>query len=174
MNVRSTLGAGATGSALLLLSLPVCAAEGADRVCPAATDTPYSVKMDDTLWTIAARQYCLNEWPPLFYAWRALARYNRLEIGSDPHQIHPGTVVCLPARVESGRWHADRCSTGESAAPATPSTGCGNGRREEPEICDGEELGGLTCETLGLPAGRLACRSDCKGFEVGACLQGGG
>jgi hypothetical protein len=130
--------------------------------------------MDDTLWTIAARQYCLNEWPALYYARRVLARYNRFEFGSDPYKSHPGTVICPPAWVESGRWHADRSSTGESTAPATPVTRCGNGRREEQGICDGEELGVLTCETLGLPQGRLACRIDCKGFEVAACLQAGG
>lgn len=164
----------AVGGALLLLSPCTLAAEGSTELCPSATDVPYSVKIGDTLWTIAARSYCLNEWPPLYFAWANLYEHNRTEVGADPDHIYAGTVICLPERISRGKWHGDRCSeSARQASTPAPST-CGNGRREGQEICDGDDLGGLSCEALGASPGRLACRSDCKGFETAGCPKLGG
>ena len=38
---------------------------------------------------------------------------------------------------------------------------CGNGLREALELCDGQDLGGQSCGSLGLGAGELSCREDC-------------
>jgi hypothetical protein len=55
--------------------------------------------------------------------------------------------------------------------------GCGNGKRDENELCEGNDLGGQTCETaLGLPGatGSLACNGNCT-FNTSACqLPSGG
>ncbi len=47
-----------------------------------------------------------------------------------------------------------------------------NGVREPGEACDGEDFGGLTCESLGYHAGRLACTSTCR-LDNRDCLSSG-
>jgi len=58
-----------------------------------------------------------------------------------------------------------------SKISVTSSPSCGNGVLESGEQCDGTELGGKTCESLGLGSGTLACNSACK-FETSGCSQG--
>jgi len=50
--------------------------------------------------------------------------------------------------------------------------GCGNGRAEGSEECDGTELRGQGCASLGLIAGDLRCSSSC-GYEYGGCTSCG-
>ncbi len=45
---------------------------------------------------------------------------------------------------------------------------CGNGLREANEECDGSDLGGRTCESLGYAGGRLTCSGDCT-LDVSSC-----
>lgn len=59
--------------------------------------------------------------------------------------------------------HLDACSP----VPAT----CGNGAIDDPlEQCDGDALGGVTCEDLGALFGELACSDDCT-FDRGDCFS---
>lgn len=75
-------------------------------------------------------------------------------------------------------------ASGESSAgePATGSTGgssdgntesgepiCGDGILEGNEACDGDDLGGRTCASLGLGEGQLGCRDDCVAFDPTNC-----
>lgn len=46
---------------------------------------------------------------------------------------------------------------------------CGDGELGEGEVCDGDDLGGATCESLGLGSGALACASDCSAFDAAGC-----
>lgn len=48
---------------------------------------------------------------------------------------------------------------------------CGNGRLEGDEQCDGEDLGGVTCESLGYLGGTLVCGPGCTLDERG-CTSG--
>jgi hypothetical protein len=48
-------------------------------------------------------------------------------------------------------------------------TPCGNGTIEGPEVCDGAELGGATCESQGREAGTIRCAASCKTFELSGC-----
>ncbi|MFH2006588.1 MAG: hypothetical protein ABI333_08390, partial [bacterium] len=45
---------------------------------------------------------------------------------------------------------------------------CGNGQQEDSEQCDGADLGGNTCETLGYSDGTLGCQNDCT-FDFSGC-----
>ncbi len=46
---------------------------------------------------------------------------------------------------------------------------CGNGLLESPEECDGSDLGGATCESLGYAGGTLACSPDCT-LDTSRCI----
>ncbi len=46
---------------------------------------------------------------------------------------------------------------------------CGDGEINGPEVCDGEDLGGETCESQGFYGGTLACLADCTGFDTSGC-----
>ena len=45
---------------------------------------------------------------------------------------------------------------------------CGDGVKGAGEECDGEDLGGETCESLGYESGELGCRADCT-FDKSFC-----
>jgi hypothetical protein len=45
---------------------------------------------------------------------------------------------------------------------------CGNGVQETGEDCDGSDLGGSSCQSLGLGSGSLACDSGCL-FDTSGC-----
>ena len=70
-----------------------------------------------------------------------------------------GTLKCRP---DCLGWDVSSCYTrlGE----------CGDGLVENPEICDGNELNGSNCESLGYIGGSLACAGDCKGFDTSSCM----
>ena len=48
---------------------------------------------------------------------------------------------------------------------------CGDGVINGPEVCDGHDLGGETCDSLGLLYGELGCLDDCSGFDTSGCMQ---
>lgn len=58
------------------------------------------------------------------------------------------------------------CSDADKGGPR-----CGNGRLEEGEVCDGEDLGGATCESLSMGIGDLACIADCT-LDTSGCSNG--
>ncbi len=45
---------------------------------------------------------------------------------------------------------------------------CGNGIRQPGEECDGNDLGGQTCVSLGYVGGTLSCKADCT-FDTSGC-----
>jgi hypothetical protein len=46
---------------------------------------------------------------------------------------------------------------------------CGNGTRETGEVCDGTDLGGQTCASVGAGSGTLRCASGCAAFDTSLC-----
>jgi len=46
---------------------------------------------------------------------------------------------------------------------------CGNGTRETGETCDGADLAGQTCASVGAGSGTLRCASTCLAFDISAC-----
>jgi alpha-tubulin suppressor-like RCC1 family protein len=51
---------------------------------------------------------------------------------------------------------------------------CGDGVREAGEACDGTDLGGATCDSLGYTGGEPACRADCTIDPAGCTMCGDG
>lgn len=48
---------------------------------------------------------------------------------------------------------------------------CGDGVIEGAEVCDGANLGGETCQSLGFSGGTLACNATCDAFDTSACFS---
>jgi len=46
---------------------------------------------------------------------------------------------------------------------------CGNNIKESGEQCDGSDLGGASCQSLGYSGGTLSCRPDCT-FDTSGCI----
>lgn len=71
-----------------------------------------------------------------------------------------GELVCLAS---CNGFNLTDCSTVDPL--------CGNGEIDGNELCDGPELQGQTCQSLGLgfDGGELACRSSCYGWDVAGC-----
>ena len=62
----------------------------------------------------------------------------------------------------------------EDAGVDASSMQCGNNKREGDELCDGTDLGGEKCSTVGdgmYTSGTLSCRSNCT-FNLSACRGG--
>ncbi|MBI3179709.1 MAG: hypothetical protein HYZ27_08605 [Deltaproteobacteria bacterium] len=50
---------------------------------------------------------------------------------------------------------------------------CGNDAIDGYEVCDGTDLGGEMCTSLGFTGGALACLSDCSGYDTSGCTGTG-
>ena len=46
---------------------------------------------------------------------------------------------------------------------------CGNNVREGTEVCDGTDLNGQNCQSLGYSGGTLACSADCSTYDISSC-----
>jgi len=158
-------------AALVLMLQPRLALAQAPA-CRSSTDVMYAVKRDETLSEIAARFYCVTAESTITRVWEAVYDYNRVVAGPNPHAIPIDTILCLPAHVDGTGWQADRCVERDRSSPPVKVNECGNGRREASEVCDGDDLGGMTCSRLGLSSGKLSCRADCTGFDLAGCGQG--
>lgn len=53
-------------------------------------------------------------------------------------------------------------------ADGTSDPVCGNGVKEPGEECDGADLGGASCDSLGQGEGQLSCTNDCH-YDFGDC-----
>lgn len=57
----------------------------------------------------------------------------------------------------------------ESESLQCPDATCGNNEIESGEFCDGNDLDGEICQTIGYTDGSLACLPDCSGWDVANC-----
>lgn len=63
-------------------------------------------------------------------------------------------------------------TTSDTSATSDPLAECGNGAAEDGEECDGTDLNGATCESLGQAPGALGCTAGCI-FDVTSCVPHG-
>ena len=56
----------------------------------------------------------------------------------------------------------------DTGSDTTTGEACGNGMLEDPEECDGQDYGGLSCESFGYAAGELGCDGACL-IDTSAC-----
>ena len=69
-----------------------------------------------------------------------------------------GTLACLPD-----------CTGFDTSGCFDSGPVCGNDIREGDEVCDGTDLAGQSCQSLGYDDGALACLPDCTGFDTSDC-----
>jgi hypothetical protein len=146
-------------------------AQAVDWTCPSKTDVPYVVGEESTLSAIAEKAYCESTEPKLSFAWTAIQEYNKAILGKD-NRIYSGLILCLPEHLVALGSYLNRC------LPASPTVenpqkvdvaACGNGKREIGELCDGADLGGMTCASVNLGEGKPICRADCQSFDTAVC-----
>ncbi|MBU1988042.1 MAG: hypothetical protein KKD94_01000 [Nanoarchaeota archaeon] len=74
--------------------------------------------------------------------------------------LTPGT--CLDAE---GYWYNEICNKFPE-----PKQKCGDNISEGNETCDGEDLEGKNCSSLGYVGGDLGCSKDCLSYDIGQCV----
>jgi len=62
------------------------------------------------------------------------------------------------------------CGSAGGGGGGTGTAVCGDGFRSGNEICDGSDLGGMTCATLGFKGGTPSCTATCA-FDAGTCCN---
>jgi hypothetical protein len=68
---------------------------------------------------------------------------------------------------------ADNCTSSETCTETSPTSAycqpdCGNGNVDSGEDCDGSNLNGQSCTTLGWAGGNLSCNSNCD-YAANSC-----
>ncbi len=74
------------------------------------------------------------------------------------------------SRKDSGRL-TDSARGLDSSGGGDAATNCGDGVLDGSEKCDGKNLAGATCKTLGFAGGTLACLPDCSAFDESGCFN---
>ncbi len=62
----------------------------------------------------------------------------------------------------------ETCPSGTTCQDGACKNTCGNGVKDQGEVCDGSDLGGQTCVTAGAVSGTLGCKPDCTA-DVSQC-----
>lgn len=78
--------------------------------------------------------------------------------------------TCTDGNNYQGSQSCDSCFWGE----CTATQSCGDGVKNGNEICDGSDLDGNSCVSLGFVGGTLGCNLLCDGFNTSQCNSGGG
>jgi hypothetical protein len=85
--------------------------------------------------------------------------------GGAPETICTTTEDLAAMEAKADAFVADTVATLEGSPPPA----CGDGIVNGAESCDGANLGGETCVTLGYATGTLACTAGC-GYDVSGCV----
>lgn len=83
-----------------------------------------------------------------------------------------GGATCVSEGFESGTVACSATCDGidTSGCVAAPPEVCGDNTRTGSEVCDGRDLGGASCASLGFDGGTLTCDDSCGGFVTTACI----
>lgn len=78
------------------------------------------------------------------------------------------TAMLLGALLIASGCADDRVQGYEEPPPPPPR--CGDGTVNGEEQCEGDDLAGATCQSLGFVAGTLSCASDCR-YDTSRCVR---
>jgi len=136
-------------------------------------DFPDPNNMDLLCWTSQARasEYVVLRAEDAVFSSQCYAPSALTNVcWADPLDPPPGAIQYYLVRASlphTGSWGDD--SSGIERNTSCSLFACGNGILEPPEKCDGADLGGVTCQSLGFDSGVLACRPTCDGFIITGC-----
>jgi hypothetical protein len=99
------------------------------------------------------------------------------ECAPDANQCNGNTIQecaetiegCLSWQDKQDCKDSDRSCDDTADATCVEGAGCGNDILEPPEVCDGSDLGGEDCVSLGFGVGVLDCSNRCTGFDTREC-----
>ena len=77
----------------------------------------------------------------------------------------PTELSCKDFGFATGKLGCKSCRVTTGAC-----TNCGNGAIDNGEVCDGSDVGGATCESLGLGTGPVYCSEDCAEIITKKCV----
>jgi hypothetical protein len=63
------------------------------------------------------------------------------------------------------------CNDFDVAGCTNNNSSCGNGVIDMAELCDGPELNGQTCDSIGFAGGQLGCNPNCLSFNTSGCVE---
>jgi hypothetical protein len=75
----------------------------------------------------------------------------------------------IGAAIERGDAGGPDVGGADRGAEDDPPAGCGDGRVDRNEVCDGGNLAGKTCRDFGYEGGDLRCNETCTGYLVSEC-----
>lgn len=85
-----------------------------------------------------------------------------------------GGATCSQfAAPQNGNYHGGNLACGSPQSCTYNKSGCtycGDGVRNGPEACEGGDLGGQTCQSLGYYGGTLSCNANCT-HNTGGCFN---
>jgi len=84
-----------------------------------------------------------------------------------------GIIFSLPVIYLSLNNYSFLANASSVNVSAVIITQCGDGVIDPGEQCDGIDLGGATCQSLGYTGGTLSCKPSCE-FNTSACTSGDG
>ena len=80
-----------------------------------------------------------------------------------------GDNTCVTFGYDNGALACKPDCSGFDVSSCRGPAVCGDGEKTGPEKCDGADLGGATCASLGFQEGTLACSAQCNAFDVSGC-----
>jgi hypothetical protein len=84
-----------------------------------------------------------------------------LRFGAPPATVPAATTTTTSSTPPPTAGPATTVTTTTSVPTTVPPATCGNGRLDPGEQCDGENLFGRDCKTLGFVSGTLRCDANC-------------
>jgi hypothetical protein len=81
-----------------------------------------------------------------------------------------GESTCETFRFTGGTLRCDAsCQDYDFSMCEGEAGECGNGTAEPGELCDGSDLGGASCESVGFGGGTLGCATGCRAYDTSGC-----
>ena len=98
----------------------------------------------------------------------------KIDAGEDCDGADLNGQDCQSVGFESGTLACnDTCKFDASGCVAVMPDECGDGVAGASEACDGADLKGASCQSLGYDSGTLGCAPDCTLLDESGCMGGG-